>query len=228
MQYTEPTIFSALEEGTFSFALGISPWLFGLLVFTIYFLVWATYLKTTRTISVPWKIFFVATRGSVLVLILFCLLRPVVTTIQTSPQETYLGILIDDSQSMSIGDLDGGQTRASGVENALFNDGLIENLSESFQIRTFRFDGETQRIAGVDDLIEEGMASSIDQALNYVDDQLSGLRLGGLILLSDGADNSSDTDPLVTAQDLGARKIPIFTVGVGQESIPQGYRDSRC
>ena len=221
MQYTEPTIFSALEEGTFSFALGISPWLFGLLVFAIYFSVWATYLKTTRTISVPWKIFFVATRGSVLVLILFCLLRPVVTTIQTSPQETYLGILIDDSQSMSIGDLDGGQTRASGVENALFNDGLIENLSESFQIRTFRFDGETQRIAGVDDLIEDGMASSIDQALNYVDDQLSGLRLGGLILLSDGADNSSDTDPLVTAQDLGARKIPIFTVGVGQESIPQ-------
>ena len=158
MQYTEPTIFSALEEGTFSFSLGISPWLFGLLVFAIYFLVWATYLKTTRTISVPWKIFFVATRGSVLVLILFCLLRPVVTTIQTSPQETYLGILIDDSQSMSIGDLDGGQTRASGVENALFNDGLIENLSESFQIRTFRFDGETQRIAGVDDLIEDGMA----------------------------------------------------------------------
>ena len=62
---------------------------------------------------------------------------------------------------MSIGDLDCRQTRASGVENALFNDGLIENLSESFQIRTFRFDGETQRIAGVDDLIEDGMASSI-------------------------------------------------------------------
>ena len=117
MQYTEPTIFNALEEGTFSFALGISPWLFGVLVFVIFLSVWLTYLRTTRSISLPWKVFFVATRGSVLVLILFCLLRPVITTVQTSPQETYLGILIDDSQSMSIGDLDDGQTRASGVED---------------------------------------------------------------------------------------------------------------
>ena len=221
MQYTEPTIFNALEEGTFSFALGISPWLFGVLVFVIFLSVWLTYLRTTRPISQPWKLFLVATRGSVLVLILFCLLRPVITTIQTSPQETYLGILIDDSQSMSIDDLDGGQTRASGIEDFLFEGGLIEELSESFQIRTFRFDKETQRIAGAGDLIEGGTASSIDQALNYVDDQLSGLRLGGLVLFSDGADNSSDTDPLVTAQGLGARQIPIFTVGVGQEFIPQ-------
>ena len=221
MQYTEPTIFNALEEGTFSFALGISPWLFGVLVFVIFLSVWLTYLRTTRSISLPWKVFFVATRGSVLVLILFCLLRPVITTIQTSPQETYLGILIDDSQSMSIGDLDGGQTRASGVEDFLFEGGLIEELSESFQIRTFGFDKETQRIAGAGDLIEDGTASSIDQALSYADDQLSGLRLGGLVLFSDGADNSKDADPLVKAQDLGARQIPIFTVGVGQESIPQ-------
>ena len=221
MQYTEPTIFNALEEGTFSFALGISPWLFGVLVFVIFLSVWLTYLRTTRPISQPWKLFLVATRGSVLVLILFCLLRPVITTIQTSPQETYLGILIDDSQSMSIDDLDGGQTRASGIEDLLFEGGLIEELSESFQIRTFRFDKKTQRIAGAGDLIEGGTASSIDQALNYVDDQLSGLRLGGLVLFSDGADNSSDTDPLVTAQGLGARQIPIFTVGVGQEFIPQ-------
>ena len=221
MQYTEPTIFNALEEGTFSFALGISPWLFGVLVFVIFLSVWLTYLRTTRFISNPWKVFFVATRGSVLVLILFCLLRPVITTVQTSPQETYLGILIDDSQSMSIGDLDDGQTRASGVEDFLFEGGLIEELSESFQIRTFRFDKDTQRIAGAGDLIEDGTASSIDQALSYADDQLSGLRLGGLVLFSDGADNSNDADPLVTAQDLGARQIPIFSVGVGQESIPQ-------
>ena len=159
MQYTEPTIFSALEEGTQLCPWYWGPWLFGLLVFAIYFSVWdlpenyKNYFRSLENI-------FCSHAGSVLVLILFCLLRPVVTTIQTSPQETYLGILIDDSQSMSIGDLDGGQTRASGVENALFNDGLIENLSESFQIRTFRFDGETQRIAGVDDLIEDGMVSS--------------------------------------------------------------------
>ena len=221
MEYTEPTIFNALEEGTFSFALGISPWLFGLAVLAIFIGVWLTYLKTTRPISPPWKTFFVVTRGSVLVLLLFCLLRPVITTIQTSPQETYLGILIDDSQSMSIADLPGGQSRRDGVEEVLFDGGLVEDLSDSFQIRTFRFDKDTQRIAGAGDLVQAGTASSIDQALNYVNDQLSGLRLGGLLLVSDGADNSGATDPVVTAQDFGARQVPIFTVGVGKESIPE-------
>ena len=221
MEYTEPTIFNALEEGTFSFALGISPWLFGLAVLAIFIGVWLTYLKTTRPISTPWKAFFVVTRGSVLVLLLFCLLRPVITTIQTSPQETYLGILIDDSQSMSIADLPGGQSRRDGVEEVLFDGGLVEGLSDSFQIRTFRFDKDTQRIAGAGDLLQAGTASSIDQALNYVNDQLSGLRLGGLLLVSDGADNSGAADPVVTAQDFGARQVPIFTVGVGKESIPE-------
>ena len=221
MEYTEPTIFNALEEGTFSFALGISPWLFGLAVLAIFIGVWLTYLKTTRPISPPWKAFFVVTRGSVLVLLLFCLLRPVITTIQTSPQETYLGILIDDSQSMSIADLPGGQSRRDGVEEVLFDGGLVEDLSDSFQIRTFRFDKDTQRIAGAGDLLQAGTASSIDQALNYVNDQLSGLRLGGLLLVSDGADNSGAADPVVTAQDFGARQVPIFTIGVGKESIPE-------
>ena len=221
MEYTEPTIFNALEEGTFSFALGISPWLFGLAVLAIFIGVWLSCLKTTRPISPPWKAFFVVTRGSVLVLLLFCLLRPVITTIQTSPQETYLGILIDDSQSMSIADLPGGQSRRDGVEEVLFDGGLVEELSDSFQIRTFRFDKGTQRIAGAGDLLQAGTASSIDQALNYVNDQLSGLRLGGLLLVSDGADNSGAADPVVTAQDFGARQVPIFTIGVGKESIPE-------
>ena len=220
MQYSQPNFFTALEEGTFTFAYGISPWLFALFVALITVGVWFTYRQTTRQLSTSWKVFFIGLRSSVLVLLLFCLLRPVVTTLQVSPQETYLAVLIDDSQSMAIADLPDGQTRQAAVEEQLYKNGLLDELSESFQIRTFRFDKETQRIAGVEELSEEGTASSIDQALSYVDDQLNGLPLGGIILVSDGADNSND-DPLATAQDFGARQIPIFTLGVGREDIPQ-------
>jgi len=220
MQYTQPNLLTALEEGTFSFAYGISPWLFAVFVLLIIAGVWFTYYKTTRPLTPGWKTFFVATRSSVLVLILFCLLRPVITTMQAAPQETYLGVLIDDSQSMAIADLGSDQSRQAAVADAFFEDGIIEDLSESFQIRTFRFDSNTQRINGTEGLNEEGTASSINQALQYVDDQLNGLRLGGLVLVSDGADNG-DEDPINTAQDFGNRQIPIFTVGVGQEDIPQ-------
>ena len=139
---------------------------------------------------------------------------------QAAPQETYLGVLIDDSQSMSIADLPGDQSRQAAIGEAFFEDGIIDELSEFFQIRTFRFDGQTQRINGMEGLSEEGTASSVDQALQYVDDQLNGLRLGGLVLVTDGADNG-DSDPINTAQDFGNRRNPIFTVGVGQEDIPQ-------
>ena len=220
MQYTIPNLLTALEEGTFSFAYGISPYLFAVLVVLIVVGVWLTYLKTTRPLSPAWKSFFVATRSSVLIILLFCLLRPVITTLQVSPQETYLGVLIDDSQSMSIADLDGGQSRQQLVEEQFFDDGLLDDLGSSFQIRIFRFDKDTQRFAGVDGLTEAGTASSIDQALGYVDDQLNGLPLGGLVLISDGADNS-EIDPVIKAQEFGNRQIPIFTVGVGQEDIPQ-------
>ncbi|PCI79264.1 MAG: hypothetical protein COB20_05115 [SAR86 cluster bacterium] len=220
MAYSQPNFLTALEDGTFTFAYGISPWLFALLVVLITIGVWYTYRKTTRQLSTPWKAFFIGIRSSVLVLLLFCLLRPVVTTLQVSPQETYLAVLIDDSQSMAIADLPDGQTRQAAVEEQLYENGLLDALSESFQIRAFRFDKETQRIAGIEELSEEGTASSIDQALSYVDDQLNGLPLGGIILVSDGADNSDD-DPLATAQDFGARQIPVFTIGVGQEDIPQ-------
>ena len=220
MEYSQPNFLTALEDGTFTFAYGISPWMFALLVVLITIGVWLTYRKTTRQLSSPWKAFFIGIRSSVLILLLFCLLRPVVTTLQVSPQETYLAVLIDDSQSMSIADLTEGQTRQAAVEEQLYENGLLDELSESFQIRTFRFDNQTQRIAGIEELSEEGTASSIDQALSYVDDQLNGLPLGGIILVSDGADNSDD-DPLATAQDFGARQVPVFTIGVGQEDIPQ-------
>jgi uncharacterized membrane protein len=220
MEYSQPNFLTALEDGTFTFAYGISPWLFALLVVLITIGVWFTYRKTTRQLSIPWKAFFIGIRSSVLVLLLFCLLRPVVTTLQVSPQETYLAVVIDDSQSMAIADLADGQTRQAAVAEQLYENGLLDELSESFQIRTFRFDNQTQRIAGSEELSEEGTASSIDQALSYVDDQLNGLPLGGIILVSDGADNSDD-DPLATAQDFGARQIPVFTIGVGQEDIPQ-------
>ena len=220
MEYSQPNFLTALEDDTFTFAYGISPWLFVLLVVLITIGVWFAYRKTTRQLSTPWKAFFIGIRSSVLVLLLFCLLRPVVTTLQVSPQETYLAVLIDDSQSMAIADLPDGQTRQAAVEEQLYENGLLDGLSESFQVRTFRFDNQTQRIAGIEELSEEGTASSIDQALSYVDDQLNGLPLGGIILVSDGADNSDD-DPLTTAQNFGARQIPVFTIGVGQEDIPQ-------
>ena len=220
MQAVEPNLFTALAEGNLTFAYGVSPWMFGLAVIVIIVAVWASYLKTTRPLSPAWKTFFVVLRSSVLVLLLFCLLRPVITTLQISPQETYLGVLVDDSQSMSIADEAGGESRQSAVQERVLDSDVLAELDEAFQLRNFRFDGSTERISDVGDLALEGTASAVDQALSHVDDQLGGLPLGGLVLISDGADNSN-ADPLQRARELGERNIPVFVVGAGRDEIPQ-------
>lgn len=211
----------AIEQGRFTFAYGVSPWLALLIIVALVGVVWWSYRKTTRSLSPAWKTSLITLRSLVLILLFVCLLRPVVTTEQVVPQETYLAILVDDSQSMSIPDLDGSQTRAAAVSELLYGDaGIVEPLSESFQVRTFRFDKSTQRVSEPGALTAAGTASSLDQALQYVDEQLSGLALGGVLLISDGADNEG-TDPMPRAQSFGAREIPVFTVGVGQENIPR-------
>lgn len=211
----------AIQEGRFSFAYGISLWLAAVIAIVLVALVWLLYRKTTRSISPGWKGALITLRSAVLLLLLFCLLRPVITTEQVVPQESYLAVLIDDSQSMSIEDLAGGSSRAAAVAQLLYEGGgILEPLSESFQVRAFRFDKDTQRVTDSSGLSAAGTASSIDQALEYIDQQLSGLALGGILLLSDGADNEG-IDPVPRAESFGARQIPVFTVGVGQEHIPR-------
>ncbi|MBL4820993.1 MAG: VWA domain-containing protein [Gammaproteobacteria bacterium] len=221
MQLIDQNLLTAIQEGRFAFAYGVSPLVFLLIAVSLVAAVWFTYRKTTRPLSGGWKTFFITLRSSILLLLLVCLLRPIITTTQTIPQETYLGVLIDDSQSMLIEDVNGSQSRQSAVNELLFDDGgYLDQLSETFQVRTFRFDKETRRIGSASELDGGGTASSLAQALSYVDDQLNGLALGGILLISDGADNT-DSDPLAVARSLGARQIPVFTIGVGQENIPQ-------
>jgi len=219
MQFIDQNLLQAIEEGRFTFAYGVSPFVFVLIVAVLVAVVWFTYRKTTRPISTGWKAFFIGLRSAVLILLLVCLLRPIITTTQVTPQETYLGVLIDDSESMQVEDVDG-QARGNAVSDLLFEDGYLDTLAETFQVRTFRFDKETSRIAGAAELQGSGTSSSVEQALQYVDDQLNGLPLGGIVLISDGADNT-DSNPLAIAESLGTREIPVFTIGVGQENIPQ-------
>ncbi len=221
MQVTQPTLLSALQQGNLSFAHGVSLWLFGLISLLVVAAVWLSYYRTTRPLSPVWKAWFIGLRSLTLILILFCLLRPVVNTRQVSPQDTYLAVLLDNSQSMTIADMDG-RSRAAAAADAFLAGPVVDELAESFQLRSFAFDQTTRRVApGESDGApgESGAGSAIGQALEAVAGQLDGLPLGGVVLVSDGADNSN-SDPIIAARQLGNRRIPVFTVGVGQEDIP--------
>ncbi len=218
MQATEPTLLSALRQGTLGFAHGVGPELFGLFALLLVAAVWLSYFRTTRPVSPGWKAWFVGLRSAALLLILFCLLRPVANIQQVSPQDTYLAVLVDNSRSMTIADV-GGRDRLEAATAELLESAEMEQLAESFQLRIFAFDQDTRRVGAGGEFGASGAGSAIGQALEAVADQLEGLPLGGVVLVSDGADNSG-ADPLIAAQEFGNRRIPVFAVGVGQEDIP--------
>ena len=69
------------------------------------------------------------------------------------PQQNYLGVLIDDSRSMQIADVDG-QPRASYVKSEFgaSDRGVLKALSERFTVRTFRFSNAATRTTQESDL----------------------------------------------------------------------------
>ena len=79
-------------------------------------------------------------RLAILTVILICLFRPLLVVKAAVAQQNFVGVLLDDSRSMQIADVDG-QPRANYVKSEFgANDrGLLKALSDRFTVRTFRF-----------------------------------------------------------------------------------------
>ncbi|HEX4346872.1 MAG TPA: glutamine amidotransferase [Vicinamibacterales bacterium] len=166
-------------------------------------------------------------RVAIVAALLFCLARPILVLKAAVPQQNFLGILLDDSKSMTIADT-GGQPRTDFVQQqlALPDSPLLSALSQRFVLRFFRFSSSSDRVQSAADLKYAGTASRLGPALERARDELAGLPLAGLVMVSDGADTSDATLDTELAS-LKARLIPVFTVGVGQERFAKDIQISR-
>src|SRR6186997_27639 len=64
------------------------------------------------------RVALIAFRVGLVAVLLFCLLRPLLVLRAAVPQQNFLGVLIDDSRSMTIADRDG-QTRGDFIKEQL-------------------------------------------------------------------------------------------------------------
>ncbi|MBC7788322.1 MAG: VWA domain-containing protein [Anaerolineae bacterium] len=168
-----------------------------------------------------------AARLVILGLVLFALLRPTLIVSASVPQRNLVGVLIDDSRSMRIADVDG-KPRSS-VATRLFgaqDSALFAKLSERFGVRVFRFSRDAERVASASELTFAGRRTEIATALEHAVQALGDAPVAGIVLLTDGGDNSAAriTDSLLA---LKARRIPVFTVGVGEEHLNRDVEISR-
>ena len=103
---------------------------------------------------------------------------------------------------------------------------LHKALSDRFVLRHFRFSTGADRLNNVADLKFDGTSSRLAPALERARDELAGLPLAGLVLVTDGADTSDEAlDESIAA--LKARSIPVFTVGLGRESFDRDMQITR-
>ncbi len=169
----------------------------------------------------------VGLRIAALALLAVCLLRPMLVLKVAVPQQNFVGVLLDDSRSMQVADLEGHPRGNYVVDNFGSAAGpMLAKLSEKFVVRTYRFSSFTERLSSAGDLTFDGTGSRLGDALGRAKDELSGLPLSGLIVVSDGADTSETTlDTSIT--ELKAESIPVFTVGVGEEKMTRDIQVSR-
>lgn len=146
-------------------------------------------------------------------LILALLWHPALSIATLKPQQNVVAVLVDDSKSMSIADASGTREAAA---KALLDGGLMKSLGDKFQVRLYKFGAEPERIAKTEQIAADAPASRIGDTLERVLAESSSLPLGAIVLLSDGADNSGGID-LQTIAAIRRQRIPVHTVGFGQE-----------
>ena len=173
------------------------------------------------------RAFLLALRLAVLAIVVVALIHPILVVSEAVPQRNVVGVLVDDSRSMRIADLNG-TTRADAVRHLLGarDSSLYRALADKFVVRLFRFSGNGERVAQLGDLSYDGVRTQLGPALEAARQELTGVPLSGLVLVSDGADNSTGslTDAVMS---LGARHVPVFTVGVGRERFTKDIEVSR-
>jgi uncharacterized membrane protein len=211
-----PVVF---QQGEFRLAPTTGSYIAALLVVLAVLATFATYRAARAKSGLRHRLVLAALRTATLLVLLFCLFRPVLVMKAAVPQQNFLGILIDDSRSMQITDADGAARGTFARDRFAAPDAaLLDTLADRFVLRTFRFSSSATRLAGPQDLTFSGAQTKLGPALDDARQELAGLPLAGLVVVSDGADTTDAelTDALLA---LKASSVPVFTVGVGQETL---------
>jgi uncharacterized membrane protein len=215
------------QQGDFSWGLSRPVFFAVMAAAAVAVLALLTYRGVSPTDRKIDRVVLVGLRLAAVAVLLFCLFRPTLILKAAVPQQNFLGVLIDDSRSMSIADRDG-QPRSSFVQEQLNGPAspLLAALSQKFVVRFFRFSSSSDRVNATGELKYGGTATRLAPALDRARDELAGLPLAGLVMVSDGAD-TSDAAIDETLAGLKARSIPVFTVGVGQERFARDVQVTR-
>jgi len=177
-------------------------------------------------------------RGGALGLLVLILFQPVLRTPRQEKRESFLALLVDDSRSMRIEDIesrvtghasdDAAPKRTSRLALAKDmlgtpdQDALWRQLAAICPVQTFAFSSSVKPVGSVAQLRGMGERTDLYSALNHVDSELRGVPLIGIVLVTDGALNAGGA-PRDMALELQAKRRPVYCIGLGNPNPPKDY-----
>ena len=166
-------------------------------------------------------------RAVVLLLTTLAMLRPTLVHSTAKPQATTLGILLDQSRSMSVADMFGGKTRWQAL-TAILADARADlqalATESEIEIKPYLFAEELTPL----DLVQGGLSlpeqprgrqSALGAAIEEIARREAGKRMAGLLILSDGAQRAlppHNVEPLQAVRRLTDLGAPAVTFTFGQ------------
>jgi uncharacterized membrane protein len=198
--------------------------------------------------SRPARILLGGIRALLVAFVLMLLNRPVLVNIDTRTEPSVLAVLVDDTASMKIPDVngDGKTTRLDAARNLLLasSDDVLRKLEKIHTLRFYKFDsnatpiGPTQPIAlkqqkddpaaaeynaqlvgALRNLKPEGQSTQVVQSLLTVLDDLQGQRLAGVVVMSDGRETPRPADEALI-NTLKEHRVRVYPVAIGGEKSP--------
>ena len=136
---------------------------------------------------------------------------------------------LDDSRSMQVADQNGKPRATSSKDQFGRTDGpLLTALGKRFNVRAVPL-LDVGRAAAVHRATSrfKGTGTRLGDALDRARDELSGLPVAGLVMVTDGADNAETTiDESIAG--LKAQAMPVFAVGVGKDRLTRDVQVTRA
>ena len=186
-----------------------------------------TYRRVGGQASARARAVLLGLRLALILLVVLCLFRPVLVVKTAVPQQNVLAVLLDDSRSMQVRDWQNRPRGAFAQEQFATPDRpLAKALSDKFLIRTFHFSSTASRLDAEGGLTFGGTQTRLGAALEAARQELAGLPVAGMVLVTDGAD-TSEAALAPALLGLKAEKLPVYTVGVGQERLARDLQVDR-
>lgn len=221
----------AFAKGTLAFATSLPLWLIATGAIVASAVAAATYVRHAGELSRRMRVSLAALRVVAITVLALALARPVLVLSTSVQQRNVVAVVIDDSRSMQVRDTDGASrgdvvtSLAGGADSA-----LLRALAERYQLRVFRLSGGG-RLPDASAVRYEGTRTRLASSILRIEDDLTGVPTAGVVLLSDGADNSSSSsdDPGIAEQllSLRARRVPVYSVGIGRERFDKDVEVAR-